>query len=57
MADNGVSKIYSLLRESAPLYKSRGHKAKFVNVDAGVKRNVMFCVHVSGCPGGSYEEV
>ena len=56
-ADPGVSNIYSLLWENVPVYKSTGLKAKFVNVGAGVKQDVMICVHVSSCPGGSYEGV
>ena len=34
--------------ENVSVYRSMGHKAKFVNVGAGVKRDVMFCAHVSG---------
>ena len=56
LADSGVSNIHSLLWESVPVYESSGHKAKFVNVGAGMDRDVMICVHVSSCPRASVKE-
>ena len=35
-----------------------GNKAEFINVSAGMKRDIMLCLrHVSSFPGGSYEGI
>ena len=47
LAEPSVSNIHSLLWESVPVYKSSGHKAKFVNVGTGMKRECnVLCAYV-----------
>ena len=57
MNDPGVNDVHSSLWKSIPVYNSAGNKAEVVNVSAGIKRDILFSMHVSSFPGESYERI